>query len=165
MRLPDGLSALPVAQQPMAAPLWWLGVHGGAAESSLAALVPDWAAAEHQWPTPPGEERARVVLTARSNMRGLEAAQAAATQWAAGGLPHIDLLGLVVVADAPGQLPRPLREFAQLVAGGVPRMWTIGWIEAWRMGETPELTDAPRNVRALIDELHTLTHPGATSTT
>jgi len=108
---------------------------------------------------------ARVVLTARSNLRGLRAAQVAATQWASGLVPHVQVLGLVVIADAPGRLPRPLREYAQLVSGGVPRTWTLPWIETWRLGETPELATSPREVRRLVDELTALLRPGAAGTT
>lgn len=113
---PDRADQLASYDQAQPADLWWLGVHGGAGESSLAALVPEWRAADHGWPRPPGSAPARVVLTARSNMRGLRAAQTAATQWASGIVPHVEVLGLVIVSDAPGRLPRPLREFAQLVS-------------------------------------------------
>jgi hypothetical protein len=161
---PDRADQLPTRTQPQTAPLWWLGVHGGAGESTLAALVPDWAGADHAWPQQPGPDPARVVLTARSHMRGLRAAQGAATQWAAGLVPHVEVLGLVIVADAPGRIPRPLRDYAHVVAGGVPRTWHLPWIEAWRLGEPPALAGAPREVRRLLDELHTLVRPGATGT-
>ncbi|MHA7620778.1 DUF6668 family protein [Cellulosimicrobium cellulans] len=162
---PDRADQLPIRPQPHGADLWWLGVHGGAGESALARLVLDWtAAADHAWPQPPGPAPVRVVLTARSNMRGLRAAQAAATQWAAGLIPHVEVLGLVILADAPGRLPRPLRDYVQLVAGGVPRTWTLPWIEAWRLGEPPTLATAPREVRRLIDELNALVRPGAPGT-
>ncbi|MFE9235202.1 DUF6668 family protein [Cellulosimicrobium funkei] len=161
---PERADQLPVRTQPQSAALWWLGVHGGAGESALAQLVPDWAAAGHAWPEPPRPDPVRVVLTARSHMRGLRAAQAAATQWAAGLVPHVDVLGLVILADAPGRLPRPLRDYAQLVAGGVPRTWTLPWVEAWRLGEPPALAAAPREVRRLVDELNALARPGATGT-
>jgi len=161
---PDAVDQLPTHAQHQTAPLWWLGVHGGAGETSLAALVSDWRAAEHAWPRTPGGGGVRVVLTARSNMRGLRAAQAAATQWAAGLVPHIEVVGLVIVADAPGRLPRALREFSQIVGGGVPRTWTLPWIEAWRLGEPPALSDAPREVRRLVDDLAAVVRPGAAGT-
>lgn len=131
----------------------------------MATLVPSWRAAGHRWPRQPGAAPARVVLTARSNMRGLQAAQAAATEWASGVVPFVELLGLVVVSDAPGRPPRPLREFAQLVSGGLPRTWAVPWVEAWRLGETPAIPDLPRAVRRLVDELHAILEPGAAGTT
>lgn len=146
------------------ADLWWLGVHGGAGESSLSGVFPGSEPAGHGWPQTPGDEPARVVLVARSNMRGLTAAQAAATQWASGLVPGVNVLGLVIVADSPGRLPRPLRDFAHLVSGGVPRTWTVPWIESWRLGEPLALSHAPREVRRLVDELRVLMHPSAEGT-
>ena len=150
---------LPVRNQLQKAELWWLGVHGGAGESTMASLVPSWKAASHQWPRNPDGEPTRVVLVARSNMRGLERAQLAATQWAAGLVPHAELVGLVVVADAPGRLPRPLRDFLQVVRGGVPRTWQVPWVEAWRFGEAPALSDLPRSIRKVVDELTVIISP------
>lgn len=158
---PDRVDQLPVQDRQNDADLWWLGVHGGAGESSLSTLISDWPAADHGWPRTPGNDPVRVVLVARSNMRGLRAAQAAATQWASGMVPHIEILGLVIVADAPGRLPRPLRDFAQVVGGGVPRTWTVPWIESWRLDEPVALSDAPRGVRRLVDELSALIQSGA----
>lgn len=97
-------------------------------------------------------------------MSGLQAAQAAATQWAAGLVPNVEVLGLAIVADAPGRLPRPLRDFARLVGGGVPRTWSVPWIESWRLGEPITLPNAPREVRRMVDELTTLTQTGAAGT-
>lgn len=161
---PDRVDQLPVYDRPPAA-LWWVGVHGGSGESTLAALVPEWQSAGHAWPRVQAHDPARVVLVARSNVRGLRAAQAAATQWAAGLVPFVEVVGLVIVADAPGRLPRPLRDLAQLVAGGFPRTWNVPWIESWRLGEAPSLPNAPREVRRLVDELSGLLRPGAAGTT
>lgn len=161
---PDRVDQLPTVAHHRTGDLWWLGVHGGAGESTLAGLQPTWPAAEHAWPHhPPGSDPAHVVLVARSNMRGLRAAQTASTQWASGLVPFVEVLGLVIIMDAPGRLPRPLREYAQVVAGGVPRVWRLPWVEPWRMGEPVVLDDAPRAVRRLVDELSVLI--GAPSTT
>lgn len=160
---PDQVDQLPTCDQPQSSGLWWLGVHGGAGESTLATLTPAWRAAEHAWPRQL-DAIARVLLVARTNMRGLRAAQAAATQWAAGLVPHAEVVGLVLVADAPGRLPRPLRETAQVVSGGVPRTWSVPWVETWRLGELAAPSDAPRAVRRLLDELHALIGAGASRT-
>src|SRR5690625_7783755 len=76
---------------------------------------------------------------------GLLATQTAATKWASGAV-DVDLLGLVLVADAPGRLSRPLRDLARLVSGGLPRVWNLPWIEAWRLGEPPSLRSEERRV-------------------
>lgn len=160
---PDHVDRLPVIERSQAPALWILGAHGGSGESSLAALHPDWAPADHAWPCTAGQP-ASVVLTARTSAAGLKAAQRAATQWASGAGAEVQLLGLVLLADAPGRLPRPLRDYAQVIAGGVPRTWRLPWIEAWRLGEPPDAASGPREVRKLTEDLMTLTL-GATGTT
>ncbi len=71
-------------------------------------------------------------------------------------MPHADVLGLAIVADAPGRLPRPLRDLAALVAGGVPKVWHVPWVETWRLGEPVGLETSPRAVRQMVSELHHL---------
>jgi hypothetical protein len=51
----------------------------------------------------------------------------------------------------------------QVVSGGVPRTWTVPWVEAWRVGEPPALASSPREVQRLVDELTALL--GAAGTT
>ncbi|WP_415631728.1 DUF6668 family protein [Propionibacterium sp.] len=132
-----------------------MGVHGGAGESSIAALDETWRATGHMWPAQ-GTVTVPVLLVTRSSARGLLAAQAAARQWASGGVPGVDLMGLVIVADAPGRQPRALRDLARVVSGGVPRVWRVPWIEAWRLGEPPtvshghQLAGLARDLRTLV---------------
>jgi hypothetical protein len=134
---------------------WWLGAHGGAGETTLARAIAGSAAADHSWPAAPGSAVPHdVVLLARTHLSGLRAAQVAATQWASGSVPGVTLVGLVLVADAPGRLPRPLRELAELVGGGVPRVWHLPWVEAWRVGDEPR--PAPRELTRLIRDLDAL---------
>ena len=138
---------------------WWLGVHGGAGETSLARLDRHTRAAGHHWPvTATGST---VVLVARSNMSGLLAAQRAATEWASGTLPGIRLAGLVVMADAPGRLPKEIRDFARVVGGGVPHLWTIPWIPEWRLGHELTLEQLPTEARTVLAQVRA----AATSTT
>lgn len=109
---------------------WWLGVHGGAGESTMADLLGGTASA-HRWPEPvQGGPRPLVVLVARQNARGLDAAGRAARDWASGSRPDVDLLGLVVIAAAPGKTPKPLRARTRVIAGGVPRTWMVPWIDS-----------------------------------
>ena len=136
-------------------------MHGGAGESTIAALGEQWRAAEHAWPRT--SSTARVLLVARSSARGLTAAQTAARQWASGLVPFADVVGLAVLADAPGRLPRPLRDLATVVGGGVPRTWHLPWFEAWRLGEPPEPASLPRQVRRLLGDLDALTSSTTTS--
>jgi hypothetical protein len=140
------------------APLVWIGVHGGAGETTLTSLVPGTRGAGRAWPSPePRQAPPRVALVARTSMRGLRSAQAAAVEWAGGAAPDVELLGLVLIADAPGRLPATLPDFAALVAGGVPRTWHLPWVDRWRLGHAPTPQDAPRPVRRFLADVAALT--------
>lgn len=160
---PDRVDQLPTIDRGTTAALWWVGAHGGSGESTLAALMPGSQATGHAWPRTPSATPARTVLVARADARGLRAAQDAMRQWAAGLVPSVEVLGLVVMADAPGRVPRSLRDLLQVVSGGVPRTWTVPWVEAWRVGEPPALSSSPREVQRLVDELTAIL--GAAGTT
>lgn len=149
---PDHVDRLPRRSVPDdSADYWWLGVHGGAGESSLARLDKSTRAAEHHWPQ--AAAGAVVVLVARSNIHGLRAAQHAATEWASGSLPGIQLAGLVVVADAPGRLPKEIRDFARVVGGGVPHLWHVPWIEGWRLGHEVPHDLLSKDLRTVLEQV------------
>jgi len=155
--MPDLADRLPLREVSGEAPLWLTGAHGGAGESTLAKLREGWRASGHAWPQHPGGGNADVVLVARTSSSGLRAAQRASTQWAAGLVPGVTLHGLVLVADAPGRLPKPLQQLAQLVGGGVPRTWVLPWVENWRLGEPVALETAPLQAKRLIENLEEFT--------
>ncbi len=140
------------AALPDTASLCWLGTHGGSGAGTLASLVPGTAALRGAWPVPPQGSGTciPVVLVARSHAEGLRTAQSAMTEWAAGLVGGVQLLGLAVVADAPGRLPRPLRQLTRLVGGGVPSCWELPWVEEWRRGAPPILEDAPSTYRRFV---------------
>jgi hypothetical protein len=145
------------------AAVWWLGAHGGAGESTLEELFSGSCAADHCWPlTGANAAPARVVLVARTHARGHSAAQSAVREWAAGDA-RVLLLGLVLIADAPGRLPHGLRRLADLIAGGVPAVWSLPWIEAWRVGEPPAPHNAPKAVRELLEDLRAMTGAAASA--
>ncbi|WP_336885567.1 DUF6668 family protein [Arthrobacter sp. FW306-07-I] len=131
---------------------WWLGVHGGAGETSLARLDKNTRAADHHWPlTATGSA---VVLVARSNIPGLRAARLAATEWASGSLPGIRVAGLVVMADTPGRLPKEIRDFSRVVAGGVPHVWHFPWVDGWRYGHDLPPEELPKEARTALEQVH-----------
>jgi hypothetical protein len=145
------------------APVFVVGVSGGCGESTLAAVLPGAVATHRHWPRVLDEDGAAVVLVARSTMASLIAAQQVAAQWAADEIPRgVKLLGLIVVADAPGAEPRPVAELVQLLAGGVPRVWRLPWVREWRL-HRPGLKGLPRAVRPVTDEITALylTPPGS----
>lgn len=153
---PAAKDLLPIADVARSATLWFMGAHGGSGETAMSSLVAGSAPAQHSWPIHP--EGSRVVVVARSNAAGLRAAQRAAQQWAAGLLPGVNLLGLVVVADAAGRLPRILRDQVKIVSGGYAQSWFIPWVEAWRFAESTAPEPIPRAVLRIVDELTQLQH-------
>jgi hypothetical protein len=63
------------------------------------------------------------------------------------------LLGLVLMADAPTRSPRALRDLRRVVSGGVPRVWSLPWVESWRAGEVPSRSNSPRQAQRLLADL------------
>jgi hypothetical protein len=153
---PDEHERLPKFAIPSADTLWWVGVHGGSGESTMAQLLPGTRAAGHRWPIPPPPLPTPTVLVARTHGSGLRAAQRAATEWASGVVQGVVVLGLVLIADAPGRLPRVLDDFADIVGGGVPRVWDIPWIEEWRRGEGPTPENTPDEVFEVLESIYAL---------
>lgn len=152
-----------VPRVPVAGPVpavWVVGAHGGAGESTLAALLHGAAEAGHAWPVrEDGDGEDVVLLVCRSSAAGLRAAQLAAIEYGSGALPGV-LAGLVVMADAPGRLPKALTDQIRLVAGAVPHLWQVPWVEAWRLSPTPQSAGLPRAVRGVIDKLQLHTAAG-----
>ena len=136
--------------------IWWVGVHGGAGESTMARLLPGSRAAKHRWPIPPPPVPTPTVLVARTHAYGLRSAQQAAAEWASGAVQGVVVLGLVLVADAPGRLPRVLDDFADIVGGSVPRVWDIPWIEEWRRGEEPSPDNTPDEVFEVLESIYAM---------
>jgi hypothetical protein len=120
---------------------WWLGVHGGAGETTLAQLFAGVPAAEHRWPINDGR-RAAVVLVARTSFRGMSAAQAAMRDWSAHYRRNVEVLGLVLIADRPGKLPPPLLDLQHDLEGATPNLWPLPWVESWSLGAIPSRENA-----------------------
>ena len=154
--VPDQADRLPQRKTPHGATVWWLGVTGGAGESTLASLARGSRPADHAWPI--SENRGslcRVVLVARTNYAGLAAAQRAAIEWASGVLGDaVRVDGLVLIPDMPGRMPKELRHLAQVVSGGLPHTWSLPWVDAWRFGPLDPAADLPKEFHALLADLH-----------
>jgi len=121
--------------------------------TTLERLLPGGKDAGRQWPDPRYGGPQGVLLVCRSNYAGLTAASNAALQWASGYTPaHLALWGLVVVADAPGKLPKPLQAHLQRLQGTVQRLFRVGWVDAWRTTE-PTFATASRDIAEIGLEL------------
>lgn len=131
---------------------WWMGLHGGAGVTTLAVALPTGADAGVSPPEAVPGRRVPVVCVVRSHASGLRRAQ----EWAPWWREHTgsyELVGLVMVADAPGLTPKPLAQLAHLAAGGYPRAWRLPWVNAWRLGWTPDAKTTPAGYAALGREL------------
>lgn len=143
------------------ADLFWVGAHGGAGESTLAAALPRAAATDHRWPDLPGRP-AVAVLVGRTSATGLAAVQAALAQHARGEAGTCRLLGLVLSADAPGRRrPRELDALIRRISGGAPphpatgkpAVWTLPWVEEWRLHPAGRPPPLPDPVAAVLDTI------------
>lgn len=115
-----------------------VGLHGGAGTSTIAALLEG---AGHDCGVGLDALIAvdvPLILVARTHARGLELARQAGQQWSSGGLAPLDLLGMVLVADAP-ERSSDLERGAKRVRRGVPNGWLLEWSEAFR--HDPDLPD------------------------
>lgn len=140
----------------VAAAVWRPGIHvvaahGGAGASTLAALT-GCVDAGRRWPCSASRANA-VVVCARTNALGLEAARDAAMRFYSGRVRGVEVVGVVLVADAPGRrLPRALAEAADAVAGAYPRCWRLPWVEGLRQsGRWP--SKLPASVARVADEI------------
>lgn len=148
---PDAADRLATRSIAGTARLWVVGTHGGAGESRIADLIESARSTDHCWPVLPSGGKPRVLLVCRADMRGLTTARNTLTQWASGAAPENDLLGLAVLADAPGKTPKALRDFAALVGGGAPRFWSLPWVDAWRHTDATELPAVREYQRFITD--------------
>jgi len=148
---PDAADRLATRSVAGTARLWVVGTHGGAGESRIADLIESARSTDHCWPVLASGAKPWVLLVCRADMRGLTTARNALTQWVSGAAPQVNLLGLAVLADAPGKTPKALRDFAALVGGGAPRFWSLPWVDAWRHMDTTELPAVREYQRFITD--------------
>jgi hypothetical protein len=133
-----------------------LAAHGGAGVSCLLRAGLETAGAvdaRRAWP-PAGP----VLLVARTSVGGLESARDAVRQHASGtaGM-DVNLLGLVLIADAPGRLPARAAALADLVCGAFDRLWVLPWLEQWRLASSTEPLPGHPEVSRLRKDLRALT--------
>ncbi|MGI5401195.1 DUF6668 family protein [Streptomyces sp. CA-135486] len=125
IRQPGALSGQGVA---------WVAAHGGAGASSLARVL-GGTDIGCRWPDASRGEPAKVVLVARTHAEGMRAASRALGALREGRHPQgMELVALVLVADAPGRLPFPLARRIRILRSVAP-VRRVPWIPAWRMGK------------------------------
>ncbi|SER82444.1 DUF6668 family protein [Streptomyces qinglanensis] len=143
-----GQAAVPRATAPGGGPVSWVGAHGGAGTSTLAELV-GGSDLERRLPDPAQGEPGRMLLVARTHASGLRAASRALEALHSGRHPAgVDLLAVVLVADAPGRLPLHLMQRIRVLRS-VADVHRVPWIPAWR-GEKRSGA-LPKSVRLLAE--------------
>lgn len=127
-----------------------LGAHGGAGVTSLLRAGLDRVAVDagRCWP-----QAGLVLLVARTSTSGLEWARDLARQHASGLAGDVELLGLVLIPDAPGRLAARTTGLRDLVSGAFARTWHLPWLEEWRLAATTEPLPAHPDVQHLVAEL------------
>jgi hypothetical protein len=155
--LPPAGTRRPRAAAAQSARFAVLAAHGGAGVSALlrAGLAEAGAVdADRVWP-----RTGLVLLVTRTSTSGLQHAQALVCQHAAVGVEQARarLLGLVLVADAPGRLPARMADLADLLCGAVSHSWQVPWLTEWRLASRdeplpvhPEVSRLCKDLRALI---------------
>ncbi|MCF1600452.1 DUF6668 family protein [Streptomyces muensis] len=140
--LPEEPSRSPAAATPRR--FSWVGVHGGAGVTTLATVYGGQDCGR-VWPGP--ADPRSVLLVARTHAVGLAAALGALEVFRRGEAPHgLDLDAVVLVADAPGRLPRPLAERVKVIESVID-VYRVPWVPAWRLGELGG--QRPREAEAL----------------
>ncbi|SHI07134.1 DUF6668 family protein [Streptomyces sp. 3214.6] len=125
---------VPMPYVPTATPrrFSWVAVHGGAGASTLAAVYGGHDCGR-EWPgagDPPS-----VLLVARTHAAGLESVLRAVDVFRRGEAPRgLDLDAVVLVADAPGRLPRPLVQRARVIESLID-VYRVPWVTDWRLGD------------------------------
>ncbi|MCA2211834.1 DUF6668 family protein [Jidongwangia harbinensis] len=121
----------------------WVAAHGGAGTTTLAAVL-GGVDLGCRWPDPARDEPASIILVARTHAQGLRAASRALNAIREGRHPAgMRLAALVLVADAPGRLPRPLVSRLRMLRAVAP-VYRIPWVPQWRLGK--KVDRPPRQV-------------------
>lgn len=137
-----------------------VGLHGGAGTSTLVRLLTEAGDgsvldAGTQWPVFAGWQRPAptipVVAVARTHYAGLDEVTRLAGQWTSEALPGGQLIGVVLVDDAP-KLATAQQTAARRALRMTPHGWHVPWQETWRLA-APALPSLPRRVRDIIRDV------------
>ncbi|PWI17262.1 hypothetical protein DI272_26185 [Streptomyces sp. Act143] len=110
----------------------WVGTHGGAGTSTLSSVYGGHDCGR-DWPGP--ADPPSVLLVARTHAAGLAAVLRALEVFRRGAAPQgLDLDAVVLVADAPGRLPKQLARHVKLIESVID-VYRVPWVPAWRLGD------------------------------
>ncbi|MEU9140796.1 hypothetical protein AB0D33_33370 [Streptomyces sp. NPDC048404] len=112
----------------------WIATHGGAGSSTLASVFGGHDAGR-DWPRPDRGDPASVLLVGRTHAAGLDAVSHTLDIFRRGDAPPgLDLDAIVLVADAPGRLPRQLTQRVKVINSAID-VYRVPWMPAWRTGD------------------------------
>ncbi|MEV1077231.1 DUF6668 family protein [Streptomyces sp. NPDC050211] len=110
----------------------WVGTHGGAGVTTLATVYGGQDCGR-DWPGP--DDPQSVLLVARTHATGLASVLHAVEAFRRGEAPAgLDLDAIVLVADAPGRLPRPLTQQVKALESVID-VYRVPWVQSWRLGD------------------------------
>ena len=113
-----------------------VGAHGGSGASTLAQVFAPLGDADKQWPT--HDEHPMCVVACRSTRTGLDAAQSAVLQAQSGHAGKCTVLGVVIVADAPGKTPKALKQ-RETVLEELTTIWRVPYVAGLRTADLYDL--------------------------
>ncbi|MHA2788308.1 DUF6668 family protein [Corynebacterium sp. S7] len=134
--------ALTVAEEPIftgegySPVAWAVGAHGGAGATTLARTLAPVGDAGAAWPTK--DEYPLCVVVCRSTRMGLDAAQSAVLQAKSGHAGECEVLGVVIVADAPGRTPKSLVR-RETVLEELTHVWHVSYLPGIRENDVSDL--------------------------
>ncbi|MFK4144480.1 DUF6668 family protein [Streptomyces sp. NPDC004065] len=129
---PERMPGRPVGMPVTPRRFSWVATHGGAGTTTLAAVYGGHDCG-HDWPGPGAPSS--VLLVARTHAAGLDAVTRALAAFRRGEAPAgLDLDAVVLVADAPGRLPRPLAQRVKPLEAVID-VYRVPWVPAWRLGD------------------------------
>ncbi|MGW0824299.1 DUF6668 family protein [Streptomyces sp. NPDC002845] len=141
--------AAPVPLTASARRFAWVATHGGAGATTLATVFGGHDAGRN-WPRPEHGEPTSVLLVGRTHATGLDAVMYTLELFRRGEAPPgLDLDSVVLVADAPGRLPRPLAQRVKAF-DSVVDVHRVPWMPAWRLAD---LTGPPPRETAALARL------------
>lgn len=115
---------------------WAVGAHGGAGASTLARMWAPVGDAGAVWPAK--DEFPLCVVVCRSTRMGLDAAQSAVLQAQSGHADECEVLGVVIVADAPGKTPKSLAR-RETVLEELTQVWRVPYVPGIRENDVSDL--------------------------
>ncbi|MCW8103311.1 DUF6668 family protein [Streptomyces tauricus] len=120
----------------------WVNAHGGAGATTFAAALGGVDVGQN-WPDLSLGNPGRFFLLARTHAAGLQAASRKMEALRSKSHPlGIELIAIVLVADAPGRLPSELSRRIKVVRSAAPS-FIVPWIPAWRVGQAAERAPRP----------------------